>query len=108
MHQRRLTFALLLCLFTTVFAFGLAARAARAADEGRWSRIDDLVNQAMHDGKVHGAIVVVGQRDKVLYEKVFGYRAIEPQHEAMTLDTIFDAASLTKVIATTTSAMLLL
>ncbi len=108
MHQRRLTFALLLSVFTTVFAFGLAARAARAADEGRWSRIDDLVNQAMHDGKVHGAIVVVGQRDKVLYEKVFGYRAIEPQHEAMTLDTIFDAASLTKVIATTTSAMLLL
>jgi uncharacterized protein YbbC (DUF1343 family)/CubicO group peptidase (beta-lactamase class C family) len=105
MHQRRLTFALLLTLFTTVFAL---SPSARAADEGRWSRIDDLVNEAMHDGKVHGAIVVVGQRDKVLYEKAFGYRAIEPQHEAMTLDTIFDAASLTKVVATTTSAMLLL
>jgi len=84
------------------------AAAAPAPDGGRWQRLDELVNEAIHDGKLHGAVVLVGQRDRVLYEKAFGFRAIEPEREAMTLDTIFDAASLTKVTATTTSVMLLL
>src|SRR4029077_6019304 len=37
--------------------------------------------------------------------KAFGRRALEPRREAMTVDTIFDLASLTKVVATTTSVM---
>jgi uncharacterized protein YbbC (DUF1343 family)/CubicO group peptidase (beta-lactamase class C family) len=82
--------------------------AAQAAGEARWHRIDELIDEAIRDNKLHGAVVLVGQRDRVLYEKAFGFRAIEPQREPMTLDTIFDAASLTKVVATTTSAMLLL
>ncbi len=41
----------------------------------------------------------------MIYRKAYGNRALEPQREAMTLDTIFDMASLTKVIATTTAVM---
>src|SRR6266545_684298 len=85
-----------------------ATSATSATPDTRWQRIDELVEEAMRDNKLHGAVVLVGQRDRVLYEKAFGFRAIEPQREPMTLDTIFDAASLTKVVATTTSAMLLL
>ena len=40
-----------------------------------------------------------------LYQKAFGHRAVAPAAEPMTLDTIFDLASLTKVVATTTSVM---
>ena len=50
-------------------------------------------------------MLVVGHDGKVIYRKAYGNRALEPRHELMTLDTVFDLASLTKVIATTTSVM---
>ena len=46
-------------------------------------------------------------RRRVLYQKAIGNRALVPAAEAMTLDTMFDLASLTKVVATTTSVMML-
>ncbi len=49
--------------------------------------------------------MVVGRGDTVLYEKAYGQRAVAPLAEPMTLDTIFDLASLTKVVATTTAVM---
>jgi len=55
-----------------------------------------------------GAVVVVGQGDRILYEKAFGFRATVPAEEPMTLDTVFDLASLTKVVATTTAVMTLI
>jgi uncharacterized protein YbbC (DUF1343 family)/CubicO group peptidase (beta-lactamase class C family) len=55
-----------------------------------------------------GAVVVVGRPGGIVYEKAFGQRALVPAREVMTADTIFDVASLTKVVATTTSVMMLL
>src|SRR5207237_7763841 len=54
-----------------------------------------------------GAVVLVGRHGKVVWRKAYGARAVEPQREAMTTDTIFDLASLTKVVATTTSIVIL-
>src|SRR5690349_14228326 len=71
-----------------------AHQAAATPADARWHRLDELIDEAMRDHKLHGAVVLVGQRDRVLYEKTFGFRAIEPQREPMTLDTIFDLASL--------------
>jgi uncharacterized protein YbbC (DUF1343 family)/CubicO group peptidase (beta-lactamase class C family) len=85
-----------------------AASAQAAAPEARWQRIDELIDEAIREKKLPGAVVLVGQRDRVLYEKAYGFRALEPQREAMTLDTMFDVASLTKVVATTTSVMVLI
>jgi uncharacterized protein YbbC (DUF1343 family)/CubicO group peptidase (beta-lactamase class C family) len=48
---------------------------------------------------------VVWHNDQVMYRKAFGFRALEPRRELMTVDTIFDLASLTKVVATTTAVM---
>ena len=50
-------------------------------------------------------MLIVGHDGAVIYRKAYGERALEPRREAMTLDTIFDLASLTKVIATTTAVM---
>jgi uncharacterized protein YbbC (DUF1343 family)/CubicO group peptidase (beta-lactamase class C family) len=50
----------------------------------------------------------VGRHGKVVWRKAYGARAVEPQREEMTADTIFDLASLTKVVATTTSIMILI
>lgn len=54
-----------------------------------------------------GAVVVIGQGDRTIYEKAIGFRATVPAEEPMTLDTVFDLASLTKVVATTTAVMTL-
>jgi uncharacterized protein YbbC (DUF1343 family)/CubicO group peptidase (beta-lactamase class C family) len=76
-------------------------------DPERLARIDPLVTEAIAQRKLSGAVVLVGIGDRVVYRKAFGARALEPAREAMTLDTIFDAASLTKVAATTTSVLAL-
>jgi uncharacterized protein YbbC (DUF1343 family)/CubicO group peptidase (beta-lactamase class C family) len=74
-------------------------------DTGRLARIDELVETAIREGKLPGAVVVVGDRDRVVYRKAFGRRAVVPVAEPMTVDTIFDLASLTKVVATAPSVM---
>lgn len=74
----------------------------------RLGAVDSIIQQAVADGNIPGAVLVVGHDDKVIYRKAYGHRALEPRREAMTLDTIFDLASLTKVIATTTAAMQLM
>ncbi|MGZ6971049.1 MAG: exo-beta-N-acetylmuramidase NamZ domain-containing protein, partial [Thermoanaerobaculia bacterium] len=55
-----------------------------------------------------GAVVVVGRHGKIVFRKAYGNRAVLPAVEPMTLDTVFDLASLTKVVATTTSVMTLI
>lgn len=76
-----------------------------ALDPARLERIGALVEEAIAARLLPGAVVVVGQGDRVVFERAFGSRAIEPAVEPMTADTIFDLASLTKVVATTTAVM---
>ena len=70
--------------------------------------IDELVEEAIGEGQLPGAVILVGRNDQILYRKAFGHRAVVPALEPMTVDTIFDLASLTKVVATTTSIMKLI
>ena len=56
-------------------------------------------------GKIPGAVVIIGTREKILYRRAFGNRALKPHKLPMKVETIFDLASLTKVIATTTAVM---
>ncbi len=70
-------------------------------------RLDALVNQAIEDHTIPGAVLLVSHNGEVVHRKAYGNRALVPAEEPMTLDTIFDCASLTKVIATTTSVMML-
>ncbi len=67
--------------------------------------VDAVIQQAIHDGNIPGAVLLVGHDGHVIYRKAYGNRALEPRREPMALDTIFDLASLTKVIATTTAVM---
>jgi len=67
--------------------------------------IDRAIGEAIGQGKLPGAVVLIGHDGKIVYEKAYGRRAIVPEAETMTVDTIFDVASLTKVIATTTALM---
>jgi len=67
--------------------------------------IAPLVEAAVARHELPGAVVLVGRGEVVAYHHAFGQRAVAPSPEAMTEDTIFDLASLTKVVATTTSVM---
>src|SRR5476651_1900391 len=82
----------------------LAQRAASAPpaqptssgfDLVRLSRIDDAVGAAIAEGKLPGAVVLVGRGDQVVFTRAYGNRALVPKREPMTEDTIFDLASLT-------------
>lgn len=101
-----------------VFACALSATAFAALPEAEpgsvgldpraLARIDQAVNQAIDDHAVPGAVVLVGRHGKIAYVKAFGRRAIVPEPEPMTRDTIFDMASLTKPVATASAVMLLI
>jgi uncharacterized protein YbbC (DUF1343 family)/CubicO group peptidase (beta-lactamase class C family) len=67
--------------------------------------LDQTITQAISQGRMPGAVLIVGHDGQVVYRKAYGKRALAPQLEDMTLDTIFDCASLTKVVATTSSVM---
>lgn len=84
-----------------------ARRVQRAGtvEPGRFAAIAPLVTDAIARHEVPGAVVLIGRGDEVLYHRAFGDRAVAPAREPMTEDTIFDVASLTKVVATTTSVM---
>src|SRR5579871_150357 len=67
--------------------------------------LDDAINVAIEQGKLPGAVLVIGHNGQIVYKKAYGKRALVPSPEDMTADTVFDIASLTKVVATTSSLM---
>jgi len=67
--------------------------------------IDSVAKEAIRTGECPGAVVVVGQAGRVVYRKAFGHRALVPRELPMSVHTIFDMASVTKVVATTTAIM---
>lgn len=69
------------------------------------AELDATLGHAIKDGTIIGAALWV-ERDGVAYHKALGHRALMPVPELMTEDTIFDVASVTKVLATATAAML--
>jgi uncharacterized protein YbbC (DUF1343 family)/CubicO group peptidase (beta-lactamase class C family) len=70
--------------------------------------LDPLMDKAVADGNMPGGVLLVGHNGHMVYRKAFGQRSLEPTREPMTVDTVFDLASLTKCIATTTSIMKLM
>ena len=69
------------------------------------AELDQLIDDAVRRDAMPGAVLLIGQNGKIVYQKAYGSRSLVPRKEAMTMDTIFDAASLTKVIATTSCVM---
>jgi len=66
---------------------------------------DRILYAAVEDHQIPGAVLIVGHHGKVVYRHSYGSRSLEPVLERMTLDTIFDMASLTKPLITATAVM---
>jgi uncharacterized protein YbbC (DUF1343 family)/CubicO group peptidase (beta-lactamase class C family) len=67
-------------------------------------QMEQAITRTIISGSIPGGILWI-ERNGVSFESAYGYRALVPQPETMTGDTIFDLASLTKVVATTPSVM---
>ena len=88
-----------------------AAQTAKPSNDFDMKRLESIVpiiEQDIKDEKLPGAVVLVGRGDRVVWQKALGNRALVPAIEPMTADTIFDVASLTKVVATNTAMMILI
>src|SRR6266566_3187362 len=73
----------------------------------RLARMDSIIRESIEKKELPGAVVLVARHGRVVWRKAYGARAVEPQREAMTTNTIFDLASLTKILATAASIMIL-
>lgn len=69
--------------------------------------VEDAFQESIAQGVFPGAVVLVGSHEDVVYERAFGYRSLIPDKTTLQASTIFDLASLTKPLATTTAIMLL-
>jgi uncharacterized protein YbbC (DUF1343 family)/CubicO group peptidase (beta-lactamase class C family) len=105
-----LSFALVLSVLlisTGCFISKLAAQEhpSQSATADSLPHLDDIVNSAIARDEIPGAVLLVSHNGRVVHRQAYGSRAMLPQSEAMTVDTIFDLASLTKIFATTASVM---
>ncbi len=84
------------------------ARQSAAAGPALSATLDAIVEKAVAADEIPGAVLLVSHQGRVIHRRAYGSRAVLPQREPMTVDTIFDMASLTKIFATTASVMKLL
>lgn len=100
---RGLAAALVLLALTSCQAQKIAPAPFRAE---KLTEIDATIEKAIAEKRLPGAVFWL-ERAGAVYQRAYGRRAVEPKEELMTTDTIFDTASLTKVLATTPAIMLL-
>lgn len=115
---------LYVCLLATLVPFSICQHHAAAApqnsfylphlvpaelgfDGAQLDRIDAQVAGEIERGNLPGCVVMIGRTNGVAFARTYGNRQVEPQQEPMTLNTVFDMASITKPVATATSIMLL-
>jgi CubicO group peptidase (beta-lactamase class C family) len=107
MNRLRLKYTLL--IFTGVFLIGLNVSCQDSKHrqiEYDFLQIDEIIQSAIKDSAFPGSVVLVSKEGKVIYEKAFGHLTYDDTSAAVTKNTIYDIASLTKVIASTTAVMI--
>ncbi len=95
------------CLLLAGRAWGAGSKPAASpvAWTARLAPIVQDVETAIRQHQTPGAVVLVGHNGRVVYQRAIGYRRLVPRKLPMRLNTIFDMASCTKVVATTTAIM---
>lgn len=76
--------------------------------EDQLQRLDAVMAEALQKRDFPGAVIVVGRNGKVIFRKAYGRSQWVPNERGMEVDMLFDLASITKPVATTTALMLLL
>ena len=71
-------------------------------------RLDTVIANAIAENQTPGAVVLVSRKGSVVFRKAYGNSMLIPEKKEMTIDAVFDLASLTKPLATATSVMILI
>ena len=98
---------LLSCTETTAQALEPSLPQQVGMSGERLKRLDEVLRAAIANEEIPGAVVLVAREGRVVYRKAFGNRALIPTKKPMLIHTIFDVASLTKVLVTAPSIMIL-
>jgi CubicO group peptidase (beta-lactamase class C family) len=72
-----------------------------------WAEVENAFAQAIDQRVIPGAVLIVRRGGEIVYQGAFGYRTLLPDPQPLRLDTVFDLSSLTKPLATTIVAMML-
>jgi uncharacterized protein YbbC (DUF1343 family)/CubicO group peptidase (beta-lactamase class C family) len=91
-------------LILAVAVLGASHVSAQAPD---FAAVDEAARDAVQSGEIPGIVVLVGRGNDVLLLRAYGWRRLIPTPAPMTLNTIFDIASLTKPFGTTLAVMAL-
>ncbi len=107
--KRLISLFLILFLFSVLTAQPLLVVSASELDfdPDRLQQVDNVINRAVAKQDIPGAVLLVTRNNKIAYHKAYGYRQLVPEEIKMEPGTFFDLASITKPIATATSAMIL-
>ncbi|MBR4131167.1 MAG: serine hydrolase [Bacteroidaceae bacterium] len=76
-------------------------------DSKRLLKADSIIEDAIRQGDIPGAVLAVVRHDKIAYLKAYGNRQVWPEVRPMTTGTIFDMASCSKAMSTAISALIL-
>lgn len=82
------------------FAYPQTLMAPPRSQSRKFRPLTEFIRARIDEGLIPGAVVAAGRRGALVYHAAHGHRALRPRRERMTLTTIFDLASLTKVMAT--------
>ncbi len=95
---------MLLRIFMILLILPFSANAKKLEfDIGHLNKIDTIINEEISKGNIPGAVILVGKGNKTVFLKAYGNRRTYKKIEKMTIDTVFDIASITKPIATASS-----
>ena len=102
-----------LCCVTAaiLLSLGLGAQvkvadpARHGMDPERLARLDEVIEECIAGGNIPGAVISVVRGSEIVYLKAYGNKSLVPETEPMTVETIFDLASLSKCVGTTLSVM---
>ncbi len=106
--RKSVIFLILLAAVLNAQSLKVVSPGTENMDIHRLQLADQIIEKAITDSIIPGAVLLVARNNKIVYRKAYGYRELVPVKRKMEINTIFDMASVTKPVATATSAMILL
>ena len=95
-------------VFSLLVLASIAANAAPVIDSAARTRLDKVFDDAVAKHITPGGCIVIGTKDGVVFTKAYGHMTYDLDSPAVTLDTLYDMASCSKVVGTTSTLALLL
>jgi CubicO group peptidase (beta-lactamase class C family) len=94
-------------LLVILFIFNSCPKAQKKQSNNfDFTKVDELIDKAITEKVFPGAVILIWKDGKVIHEKSYGRHTYEDNAPKVSKRTIFDLASLTKVVATTTATMI--